>query len=203
MRSLSHVVCALAVIVVAADQAAAQDRGAFGEPTGVRESARLLDEADITRAAFAPGVKPVWLFLPGYLSAEGLRLPGGAFGLVVKSKIPVQFRVGYKRQDFTEIADRNRRALGPGRHDDAAKVLEPGHQGLAPDERLLAGPFEVGTTSVGVVALERLEDVAEREVEGSQPSRVELDLVGLELATEAVDLDDPRHGAQRRAETRP
>jgi hypothetical protein len=104
-------VCALAVIVIAADQVAAQDRGAIGEPTGVRESARLLDEADTTRAAFAPGVKPVWLFLPSYVSSEGLRLPGGAFGLVVKSKIPVQLRVGYKRQDFTESADRNQFAV--------------------------------------------------------------------------------------------
>jgi hypothetical protein len=99
-------------VLLVAGQAAAQVRGAVGEPSGVRDSARLLDRVDIVAApAVAPGVpvpKFALLFLPSYTSVEGARVGGGTFGLVAKSlPRPVQVRVNYRRIDLKEAESRD------------------------------------------------------------------------------------------------
>src|SRR5690606_33775409 len=67
---------------------------------------------------------------------------------------------------------------------------------FAADEELLAGPQQVAAAGRGVVLLERGEELAERDAERDQPVGKNLDLVGLQLAAEGVDLDDAGDRAQ-------
>ena len=79
---------------------------------------------------------------------------------------------------------------------DSANVVEIGDQSFAPNEKLLAGLLDVGAARVGIVALDRLEHVTQRYIEGGQSRRVELDLVCFQLTAEGVDLDYARDRAE-------
>ncbi|EAU66886.1 hypothetical protein STIAU_3193 [Stigmatella aurantiaca DW4/3-1] len=87
-------------------------------------------------------------------------------------------------------------ALGGGGDDDVADVLQRLDQPLSPDEHLLRPPGDVGPARVGVVALQGLEDLLERQAIGRHARGIELHLVGFQLAAEGVHFHHPWHRAQ-------
>jgi hypothetical protein len=82
--------------------------------------------------------------------------------------------------------------------DDVLDVVLGGQEPLAADQVLLGVLLDVRAAGIGVVLLQRRDHVVEREVEAGQVIGTDLDLVGLELAAEGVDLDHAGHAAQPR-----
>ena len=81
--------------------------------------------------------------------------------------------------DFGNFVDRDRCPLVAIGNHDMANVIEIADQTFSPNQKLLARLLDIGAAGIGVVAFDRLEHVAERDVERRQPCRVESDLVGL------------------------
>jgi hypothetical protein len=111
MRAFSRFGTLVIGLGLLAAPAAAQDRSGSGDPSGVRDSARFLDELPDAgvraRALDAPRPKVTWLVLPSFVSTDGLRIAGGTFGVIAKSlPRPVQVRFAVRRQAFAEGDDR-------------------------------------------------------------------------------------------------
>ena len=107
-----------------------------------------------------------------------------------------------RQMDAGDVADPHRHAV-PARLDQhVADLVEALDAALAAHEELLAGANEVATPAVALLRSIALEEVVERDVQRAQPVREDLDLVGLQLAAERVDLDDAGHrSAARRRRT--
>ena len=97
--------------------------------------------------------------------------------------------------DSAQVTHENRAAV-PGRDDDALDVLQRLDQAYSPQQPPLALLDQVGAAGVGVVALQGLDDVVEGQAVCLQLFGIDLHLVLLLTATEAVDVDDPRHRAE-------
>src|SRR5581483_6568168 len=98
--------------------------------------------------------------------------------------------------DLAEVAHVHRHAVVTADHD-VLDVGQAADQARAADDLLLAAVNQVAAAGARVVALERAEDVVEPEPVGDQRARPELDLVGLQLAAVAVDLDHAGHRLER------
>lgn len=112
MRAWAKVAGPFVVAGLLWNPVAAQDRAGVAEPSGVRDSPRSLDDVLIAKRAArgARGVPaPVWLVLPSFVSADGLRIGGGTFGVVkpISSIQKVQLRAGYKRIHLTDGSEHN------------------------------------------------------------------------------------------------
>ena len=102
-----------------------------------------------------------------------------------------------RREDGrSQVLDVDRSAARFGLDDDVVDVGGFFDEPLATNDVLLLRTFDVSAAGVGVVALERLEDIAERHVVRDELVRVELHFIRLQLAAEGVDFDDARHGPQ-------
>jgi hypothetical protein len=112
----NRIIASLVVALVAAsgNEAVAQssDPSGKGEPTGVRESARLLDVptvALIRQRAVQAAPPPKWVLLavPTFTWADGLRLGGANVGVIATQlPRPVQVRAGFRHLDVEGGDDR-------------------------------------------------------------------------------------------------
>ncbi len=83
-------------------------------------------------------------------------------------------------------------------HDDVRDVLQRAHLPWHTDQVLLAVALDVAGTDIGIVSLERLGHIGEREVVGKQPRRIRRDMKLLGVAADAVDFGDSGHLTQLR-----
>ena len=97
--------------------------------------------------------------------------------------------------DAADVPDPHRDAVLAGLDQHVADLLEALDPALAADQQLLTGTDEVAAAGGRVVALERDEELAQGDVQGAQPIGQDLDLVGLELSAEGVDLDHAGHAS--------
>ena len=93
-----------------------------------------------------------------------------------------------------DVADQDRHAACRTADDHPLDVVDATEQRLAADEPLLAVLDDVAATGARVVAIERLQHLAQRDAVRRHPVGVHLHLVALGIAAVAVDIGDARNG---------
>ena len=96
----------------------------------------------------------------------------------------------WREVDPADIADAHGHAVLASLDQHVADLLEAMNSTLPADEELLSGANEIPAAGGRVVALEGDEELAERDIERTQPVGQYFDLVGLQLSAKGVDLDD-------------
>ena len=94
-----------------------------------------------------------------------------------------------------QIAHANRLALCRA-HDDFANIGNTPHLSRCADQILLALAFDIAGTHIGVVALQRCDDIGQREAIGRQLLRLGRHQIFLGEAANGIDLSHSRHIAQ-------
>ena len=113
-RRLGRIGLAVTILAAAASGASGQGRTIGDEPSGVRESARFLDQRavagrDAELLAAPPAPPPLrLLFTPSAVSAEGVLAYGATLGVISPLRLPLQLRAGYRRLDLAGVDDRQR-----------------------------------------------------------------------------------------------
>ena len=116
-----------------------------------------------------------------------------AFALAVARHGAEAFcRAEFHRSDVAHV-DRYAAAVG---HDDVPDVVERRDHAFGADVVGAVHLFDVAAAGVLVVAAQRLEDVADGDVERIERIGIDRHLVLFEVAAEAVDLDDSRDARQ-------
>ena len=95
------------------------------------------------------------------------------------------------------MADADRRAVDAG-NNDVGNVFGRGHLARRANQQLLAIALDIASANVGVIALQRCNQVVEGELVGRQAFGLWCNKVLLGMATDAVDLGHTRHIAQLR-----
>ena len=98
---------------------------------------------------------------------------------------------------LAEIAHQDRRAVVLG-DDDIAEVVERLHEADAADHVAELAAIENAAAGIGVVGVDRVGDVLERQIEAHELLRIELELELGGEAAEIGDVGDARHLLQRR-----
>ena len=97
----------------------------------------------------------------------------------------------WSEDGLPQVTDVDRHTMVTSDHD-IAHVGERCDHTRAADNLLLTIVNYIASAGAQVVGLEGVEDILQRESVGHQRLGPEFDLVGLELASVTVDLDDPR-----------
>ena len=137
------------------------------------------------------------LQLPGYhvgvCPLSIMAMPPTHSPLPSRVMAPKRFcRAEFHRSDVAHV-DRYAAAVG---HDDVPDVVERRDHAFGADVVGAVHLFDVAAAGVLVVAAQRLEDVADGDVERIERIGIDRHLVLFEVAAEAVDLDDSRDARQ-------
>jgi len=116
------------------------------------------------------------------------------FTAVFSSRATAQFAADFHGGN---VLHPDRRAVDVG-HDDVGDVFGARHLPRRTDQQLLAAALDVTGADVGVVALQRRDQIGEREFVRSEAFWVRRNLIFLGETTDGVDLGDTRHVAQLR-----
>ncbi len=102
-------------------------------------------------------------------------------------------------RDIGHILDADGHAAARRDQDFREVLLVTGLAGNA-DQDLLAAALDIACAAIGIVALQRADDVVEREIERRQRGGIGGDMILAGIAADRVDLRDPGHRAHLRAD---